>query len=143
MVGMDRSRFGNRRPDAQEDQVRQQAQYRRQQQSGLQEQLAVVVRFGQGGRHPQRGGFIVHGTQAVCCGSFADVGDGVHSIHMEAGDMRRSEMAVQERPEGQQSDQDGYHPAVQRMESREGLHISIIGSATGADLIWIKPAPAG
>jgi len=30
----------------------------------------------------------------------------VYAIQMEAGDMGRSEMAVQERAEGQQSDQD-------------------------------------
>ncbi|MFN4351723.1 MAG: hypothetical protein ACK4F6_13050 [Hylemonella sp.] len=67
--------------------------------------------------------------QALCGASFAGMGDGVHAIQMEAGDMGRPEMAVQERPEGQQSDQDGYHPAVQRMESREGLHMLIIEEA--------------
>jgi hypothetical protein len=37
---------------------------------------------------------------------------------MEAGDMGCAEMAVQERPENQQSDQDHCQPGVQRMESR-------------------------
>ncbi len=106
MVGMDGARFGGRRPQAQEDQARQQAQYGGQQQGGLQEQAAVIVGFGQGRRHAQCGGFIVHGKQALCCASFAGVGDRVYAIQMEAGDMGRSEMAVQERAEGQQSDQD-------------------------------------
>lgn len=118
MVGMDGSRFGGRRPQAQEDQARQQTQYRRQQQGRLQEQVAVVVGFGQGRCHAQCGGFIVHSMQALCCASFAGVGDGVYAIQMEAGDMGCAEMAVQERPENQQSDQDHCQPGVQRMESR-------------------------
>ncbi|GAB3502693.1 hypothetical protein GCM10027399_31290 [Curvibacter fontanus] len=69
--------------------------------------------------------------------------DGMQPVDVKAGDVGRSQMTVQERTQGQQSDQDGHHTPGERLEIHQCLHMSIIEEETEAGLMRSKPAPAG